>query len=75
LLDIVDPELSHIKWKQVSDTIVARGGSYRFGSSTCKKQYLALVAEGRATPLNEGVTTNKRRKQHRPAGSTTRDYE
>lgn len=62
LLKIVDPELPHIKWKQVSDTIVELGGSYKFGSSTCKKQYLALVQEGRAKPLNEGVQTSKRRK-------------
>lgn len=62
LLNIVDPDLPHIKWKQVSDTIVTRGGTYRFGSSTCKKQYLALVGEGRAQPLNEGVSTSKRRK-------------
>jgi hypothetical protein len=62
LLEIVDPSLPQIKWKQVSDNIVNRGGSYRFGSSTCKKQYLALVNDGRATPLSETVATNKRRK-------------
>ncbi|KAI5814033.1 hypothetical protein BZA77DRAFT_345963 [Pyronema omphalodes] len=68
LLEIVDPSLPQIKWKQVSDNIVNRGGSYRFGSSTCKKQYLALVNEGRATPLSETVTTNKRRKVRAAGG-------
>ena len=62
LIRIVNPELPQIKWKQVSDQIVIEGGSYRFGSSTCKKQYLALVQEGRAPPLNESGSTSKRRK-------------
>lgn len=51
LLEIVDPSILGVKWKQVSDTIVSLGGSYRFGPSTCKKQYLKLVEEGRASPL------------------------
>ncbi|KAI5837641.1 hypothetical protein DFP73DRAFT_600929 [Morchella snyderi] len=51
LLEVVDPSTLGVKWKQVSDTIVSLGGSYRFGPSTCKKQYLKLVEEGRASPL------------------------
>ena len=66
LKQIVNPKESHIKWKQVSDMIVDCGGSYKFGSSTCKKQYLTLVDQGRAPPLAEGVSTSKRRK-HRVA--------
>lgn len=72
LLQAVDPDLSHVKWKMVSDKIVSEGGSYRFGSSTCKKQYLQLVDEGRAQPLAEmggaGAGSVKRRK----AGRATR---
>lgn len=62
MIEIVNPELPQIKWKQVSDLIVSRGGSYRFGSSTCKKQYNALVQQGRALPLNESGSANKKKK-------------
>ncbi|KAI5801167.1 hypothetical protein EDC01DRAFT_780894 [Geopyxis carbonaria] len=67
LLESVEPDLPHIKWKQVSDNIVMRGGSYKFGSSTCKKKYLELVAENRAIPLCEAAGASKRRK-HRGVG-------
>lgn len=53
LLEIVDPDLLNVKWKQVSETIVSLGGSYKFGPSTCKKQYVRLAANGRARPLTE----------------------
>lgn len=51
----MDPDLANIKWKQVSETIVSLGGSYKFGPSTCKKQYLRLAANGRARPLAENA--------------------
>lgn len=55
LLEIVDPDLLNVKWKQVSETIVSLGGSYKFGPSTCKKQYMRLVANGRARSLTESA--------------------
>jgi hypothetical protein len=59
LLEVVDPGIVNIKWKQVSESIVGLGGSYKFGPSTCKKQYMRLVANGRARPLMES-TVGKR---------------
>lgn len=55
LLEIVDPDLLSVKWKQISESIVSLGGSYKFGPSTCKKQYVRLVASGRARPLTEST--------------------
>lgn len=49
----MDPDLPSIKWKRVAETIVSLGGGYKFGPSTCKKQYMGLVASGRARPLAE----------------------
>ncbi|TGZ79909.1 hypothetical protein EX30DRAFT_349871 [Ascodesmis nigricans] len=60
LLGIVDPDSPNIKWKQVSEYIHQNGGSYQFGSSTCKKQYNQLVTEGRAKPLSESANATKR---------------
>lgn len=53
LLECVDSDLLNVKWKQVAETMVSLGGSYRFGPSTCKKQYMELAANGRARPLTE----------------------
>ncbi|KAL7272783.1 hypothetical protein RUND412_004395 [Rhizina undulata] len=75
LLEAVDPDLPQVRWKQVSETIYAHSGNYRFGSSTCKKQYLILVAEGKAPPLKEcmGFGTGRRgRKGTRIIGYGTR---
>ncbi|PWW75952.1 hypothetical protein C7212DRAFT_344338 [Tuber magnatum] len=53
-----------IKWKRVSEEIVRLGGKYRFGPSTCKKRYLALVGEGVVRGL-EGVETGNLGKRRR----------
>jgi len=59
-----------IKWKRVSEEIVRLGGRYKFGPSTCKKRYLALVGEG-AVGGFEGVETGnvgKRRRRRKEGG-------
>lgn len=55
LLESVDSDLPNVKWKQVAETMVSLGGSYKFGPSTCKKKYMELVAHGRARPLAESA--------------------
>ena len=59
-----------IKWKKVSEEIVRLGGRYKFGPSTCKKRYLALVGDGVVGRL-EGVETGdagKRRRRRKESG-------
>lgn len=58
LLESVDCDVLNVKWKQVAEIIVSLGGSYKFGPSTCKKQYMKLVANGRARPLRESTPEN-----------------
>ena len=60
-----------IKWKRVSEEIVRLGGRYKFGPSTCKKRYLALVGEGVVVGGLEGVETGnagKRRRRRKEGG-------
>ena len=61
-----------IKWKRVSEEIVRLGGRYKFGPSTCKKRYLALVGDGVVGRL-EGVETGnvgKRRRRRKESDCT-----
>lgn len=34
--------LSRVSWKRVSEYILENGGSYSFGTATCKKKFLQL---------------------------------
>ncbi|PUU72683.1 hypothetical protein B9Z19DRAFT_1136962 [Tuber borchii] len=59
-----------IKWKRVSEEIVRLGGRYKFGPSTCKKRYLALVGDG-VVGRSEGIETGnvgKRRRRRKESG-------
>ncbi|KAJ4374268.1 hypothetical protein N0V83_003009 [Neocucurbitaria cava] len=38
----VDQKLRKVQWKRVADYIVAQGGSYHFGNSTCKKKWVEI---------------------------------
>ncbi|KAL1861582.1 hypothetical protein VTK73DRAFT_7042 [Phialemonium thermophilum] len=40
-----DPRVAKIPWKKVAGYIVAHGGTYLFGNSTCRKRWDELVAE------------------------------
>ncbi|KAM7196573.1 hypothetical protein V8F33_006072 [Rhypophila sp. PSN 637] len=44
LADLSLPTI-RIPWGKVSEYIATHGGTYRFGNSTCKKKWLALVEE------------------------------
>ncbi|KAK4208038.1 hypothetical protein QBC37DRAFT_453957 [Rhypophila decipiens] len=44
LADLSAPTI-RIPWGKVSEYIATHGGTYRFGNSTCKKKWLALVEE------------------------------
>ncbi|KAG0135066.1 hypothetical protein HOY82DRAFT_632824 [Tuber indicum] len=59
-----------IKWKRISEEIVRLGGRYRFGPSTCKKRYLALVGEGVVHGFDGAETGNsgKRRRRKKESG-------
>ncbi|KAF2031283.1 hypothetical protein EK21DRAFT_63591, partial [Setomelanomma holmii] len=37
-----DQRLAKVPWKKVADRIYAKGGSYHFGNSTCKRKYTEL---------------------------------
>ncbi|KAK3899528.1 hypothetical protein C8A05DRAFT_36856 [Staphylotrichum tortipilum] len=39
------PNPSRVPWKKVAEWIVAHGGSYHFGNSTCRKRWDELVRE------------------------------
>ncbi|RPA86512.1 hypothetical protein BJ508DRAFT_301875 [Ascobolus immersus RN42] len=39
-------DLSTVKWKEMAEQIFARGGSYKFGVTTCKKKYLEVMNRG-----------------------------
>lgn len=39
-------DLSTIKWKDIAQNIVDRGGSYKFGVTTCKKKYVEVMEKG-----------------------------
>ncbi|KAG0643008.1 hypothetical protein HOY80DRAFT_1134125 [Tuber brumale] len=54
-----------IKWKRVSEEIVRLGGRYRFGPSTCKKRYLALVGEGVVHGFEGAETGNSGKRRRR----------
>jgi len=37
-----DQRLAKVQWKKVADYIIANGGSYHFGNSTCKRKWVEL---------------------------------
>ena len=45
-----------IPWKQVSERIYKRGGSYRFGNATCRKKWDEMFGDGQ---MQGNVTGDK----------------
>jgi hypothetical protein len=37
-----DQRLAKVQWKKVANSIRAKGGSYHFGNSTCKRKWQEL---------------------------------